>query len=160
MNLSTPSEGAEIAGKLLCGLQLDSVRVYSLIIQLGFIRLQAADALPEEVWCVFSCDVSLHSQDPKCHREQDGFIDRRAAALRDIYHLIGLRVSKVSIILSGELEIEFGEETLTTSWARDVRLEESWALMSGSPNTGSEHAWYLALDDSGILSVKTPTRDC
>jgi hypothetical protein len=157
MNISTPSEGTEIADKLLCGLQLDTLRVYSLIVQLGFIRLHEADGLPDEVWGVFSCDVAVRSQNHNHHRNQDSFIDRRAAALRGLYLLIGLRVSKVNIIQSGDLEIEFGEATLTTSWNRDVNLEECWSLMSDSPNTDADHAWYLGLDEFGALSLKTPT---
>ena len=158
MSLTSARQASEPVSALLCGTQLDTIRVYSLIVQLGFIRVGAAD-LPQEVWVVVSGDLLVDgptsaAADTSVASE---FFSRRALALRENYFLIGRRVTAAWVSDSGELEIELGDTRLRAKRDEHGDLEEVWAVMSETPDANLEHRWYVSLDDSGALSVCVPS---
>lgn len=144
--------------RLLTGLSLDSFRVYSTILLLGFYRADANDELPGEVW--ISCSGNVRHINPRnSERAADefdtDFFVRRASILGKIYHLIGAIIIGADIDPSGALTI-----SLPTGKIRferdDESFEEVWAVMSDSPDVSGAHRWYIALEDSGVIGATIP----
>lgn len=138
---------------LLLGAQLDSIRAYSLIMQLGFIRTVPADGLPVEVWVSISGDLVAKNTSP---RLMEDFFERRAQAFCTTYLLIGQKVTATSISATGALQIDFGAMSLSAEADGKDELDEVWAVSSDTPDTSVDHDWYIALDDNGALSLRTP----
>lgn len=146
--------------RLLTGLSLDSLRVHSTILLLGFYRTEANHDLPGEVWISCSGNVQLINlgNDALAPDESDAdFFARRASILGKIYQLIGATIDGAGIDPSGALIISLraGEIRFERD---DESFEEIWAVMSDSPDVSDAHRWYIALEDSGTVGATTPDR--
>lgn len=154
MNNANIDACSEAISVLLLGTQLDSIRAYSLIMQLGFVRTVPAGGLPTEVWV--SISGNLITEDASTCSTGD-FFERRAQALCATYLLIGQRVTATNISDSGTLQIDLDAKSLRVEADSEDNLEEIWAVMSDTPDTSVDHRWYMVLDDAGALSVRIPT---
>lgn len=159
MSLSNTQVCSEVASALLRGAQLDTIRAYSLIIQLGFIRPSASDGLPAEIWVSVSGDLVVNESSSTAGYGQTAgnFFEHRALALSAIYYLIGKEVTGARVLESGALQIDFAGKGLRAESSGDDNLEEVWAVMSDTPVATAEHRWYVSLNDSGALSACAPT---
>ena len=140
---------------LLIGMSLDSLRVYSTILLLGFYRFDAT-ALPGEVWISCSGNVLLKNSRPdesEINENDVDFFARRASILGRIYNLIGATVSSVDIDPSGVLTVTLSGKEIRFQRDKDS-FEEIWAVMSDSPDVSDAHRWYIALDDAGQIGGK------
>lgn len=156
MSIVNPQAASERVSELLRGTQLDTIRVYSLIVQLGFVRLGAADNLPDEVWISVSGSLIVE-ENPATVGEvglSRDFFDRRASVLSAVYRLIGQTVTAASVSDSGELQVHLGGKCLRAEADDDANLEEVWSVFSDSPETTAEHRWHVSLDESGALSSR------
>ena len=154
MRTATTNGCSEAVSILLVGAQLDTIRAYSLIMQLGFIRSAPSQGLPAEIWV--SVSGELITGDTAACPTVD-FFERRAQALGAAYHLIGRQVTAAYISESRALQIDLGDGSLRVQADGDDNLEEVWAVMSDTPDASVEHRWYVALDDTGALSLRKPT---
>jgi hypothetical protein len=150
---------SEVISALLCGAQLDTIRVYSLIIQLGFFRENGQEALPNEIWV--SVSGSLVLKDPGCPL-QDGtvaedFFSLRGRILRETYSLIGKEVSAARVSEVNALQIDLGDKSLCAEPDNKGNLEVIWEVMSDTPDVSVHHRWHVSLDDAGVLSAHRPT---
>ena len=158
MSLVSVQAGSELVSALLRGSQLDSIRAYSLIVQLGFIRAETAEGLPGEIWLSVSGNlVVTESSSNSTSLERGGdFFQCRALALPATYLLIGHEVTAASISETGSLRIDLGARSVHVESYPHEGLEEVWAVMSDSPSTTADHPWYISLDDTGALSADVP----
>jgi hypothetical protein len=158
MNLVNPQIGSEIVSALLGGAQLDTIRAYSLVMQLGFVRLSANDGLPKEIWVSLSGKFSVEGEPSATGRgsSTEDFFGLRASTLGAAYLLIGKQVTAASVSDSGSLQIDIGGKHFRAE-ADNANLEEVWSVMSDSPEATSDHRWFVALDDSGALSARLPS---
>ena len=147
----------DVVLKLLRGTQFDTIRVFSLIVQLGFVRTGLVQDLPQEVWIVLSGNLQVGNQTAPDFKPTPGdFFSRRANALSDCYHLIGKEVSDARVADSGTLEITLSKAKICVEADEEGDLEEIWGVMSETPNPMTEHQWYVSLDDSCRLSAHVP----
>lgn len=125
----TSAQGAsQVVSHLLRGAQLDTIRVYSLIVQLGFVCLHSAGDSPDEVW-VSASGALIVDEGPTMvaePRSSGDFFARRAAALSKVYRLIGQEVTAASVSDSGELQISFEGKRVRARAEDDADLEEVW----------------------------------
>jgi hypothetical protein len=159
MSLVNAQAASEVVSDLLCGAQLDTIRVYSLIVQMGFVCLGAAGNSPDEVWVSVSGALNVgedHSTVGESALPQE-FFARRASAIGAVYQLIGQKVTAASVSESGALQIQFGGRRMRAEADKDANLEEVWSVVSDSPETTTDHRWYVSLDDSGALSARVPS---
>lgn len=158
MNLNDRLKGHEAVSKLLCSTQLDTIRVYSLILQLGFLRLRAEDNLPRQVWVSASGRFMIEGavQDAGGSHREENFFSQRASVLAAMYKLIGQRVVFAGLSDSCALEINIGSTRLLID-RDDESLEEVWSVASDSPDATLDHDWSVSLDDSNEISVRVPT---
>jgi hypothetical protein len=147
-----------VVSTLLRGAQLDSIRVYSLIVQLGFVRVGAEGNLPGEVWISISGALILEEDSSMAQESASlrDFFVRRAAVLGAVYRLVGREVTAAGVSASGALQVHFGGQCLRGEADDEVNLEEVWSVASDSPDTRAEHRWYVSLDDAGALSTRLP----
>lgn len=85
------------------------------------------------------------------------FFARRAAALGEVYRLIGQEVTAANVSDSGALQIHLGGKRLRAEAGDDTDLEEVWSVASDSPATTADHRWHVSLDDSGVISARVPS---
>jgi hypothetical protein len=146
--------------KLLCGTTLDSIRAYSVVVQLGFFRSDDKGDLPREVWLTTTGSLRLIGANDDTSQSLDGcqernFFEQRANVLKEIYMLIGKSVSSININMGGNLNIELGGKTLVAS-PDSENYEEVWAVMSDTPAADQDHQWYVGLDDTYEMIVRMP----
>ena len=158
MSIVNSQVASEVISSLIRGAQLDTIRVYSLIIQLGFVRIDASEELPAEIWVSVSGNllkeqISAEAGDSNSAGDQFG---RRAIVLAETYLLIGKEVTAASVSESGTLHICLGGASLRAEADNDGSLEEVWTVMSDTPDTTADHRWYVVFDDSGVLSARIP----
>jgi hypothetical protein len=159
MNAINSQVATKTVSKLLRGAQLDTIRVFSVIVQLGFIRIDIMQDLPQEIWIVISGNLRVEKRFEKVFKKNRSgdYFGRRANALSDCYRLIGREVIDVSVLDSGRLEISINQAKICVEMDQEGNLEEVWSVMSESPNPVENHEWYVALDDSGQLSARLPS---
>ena len=156
MSIVSNHVASEVISSLIGGAQLDTIRIYSLVVQLGFVRLDAAEGWPNEIWVSVSGNLDVggsFAADWDSKSAGDLFV-RRAKALGSAYLLIGKRVTAVRVSESGALQMELEDSGLRADAGEDASLEEVWAVMSDTPDVSADHRWYVALDDSGVLSAR------
>ena len=146
--------------RLLIGLSLDSFRVHSSILLLGFYRPEANDELPGEVW--ISCSGTVQIINPESNEHASDKLDadffvRRASILGKIYHLIGATIHGAGIEPAGALTISLQAASIRFE-RDDSSFEEVWTVMSDSPDVSDAHCWYIALEDSGEVGATIPDR--
>lgn len=158
MNSTEAQRASATVASLLRGAQLDTIRIYSVVVQLGFVRLGDQAGLPGEIWLVVSGDlrVSDASERGESSGVSLGFFDRRASALGAIYARIGQYVSSARVSVAGVLEIELGDARVLAQADQEGDLEEIWSVMSDSPEPHAPHQWFVSFDDSGNVSVRVP----
>lgn len=154
MSLINAQDRSGVISALLYGTQLDTIRVYSLIMQLGFIRLGAAKSLPNEIWVSLSGNLCLAGEPSIGVNPSMDFFERRAHALGAVYQLIGKKVTAARVSDSGALQIDIGGTCILVEADQDTNLEEVWSVMSDSAETNANHRGHVSLDDSGALSAK------
>lgn len=159
MSLVNNKVASEIVFALLRGAQLDTIRVYSLIVQLGFVRLgTAAGDLPNEVWVILSGGLTIKEEPSMVaeSRSSQDFFGRRASVLSAVYRLIGQDVTDASVSDAGVLEMQLGGQCLCADADDEENLEEVWSVVSDFPETAADHRWYVSLDECGGLSAHVP----
>ena len=159
MNMISGQGASQVVWDLLRGAQLDTIRVYSLIIQLGFVGLGRADNLPDEVWVSVSGTLHVKGDTSMVWEvaPPQGFIARRASVLGEVYRLIGQEVTAADVSDSGALQIHLGGKLLRAEADDDTGLEEVWSVASDSPDAAADHRWHVSLDDSGAISARLPS---
>lgn len=150
MTLITPSRATEILSKLLCGAELDTIRLYSTVTQFGFLRFEPALDVPKEIWLSVDSEIVLE----KIQSEDVG--NHKSSALDSIRLLIGIEVTEVNVEDSGKLMIRFNDVFLCLTTDEHPKPEEIWSVTSESPNSYGEQRWQIALDVNGNLSARTP----
>lgn len=158
MGIFSIQEASRVAADLLRGTQFDSIRAYSLIVQLGFIRVGSPGSAPGEAWVSVSgnlaCEGTLSKGGERI--SSSDFFESRRRVLGEAFRLIGSTVTAVDISDSGDLRISFGELSLVVRLDDECALEEVWAVMGDTPDTRADHAWYVSCDQSGVLSGRHP----
>lgn len=155
MRFANASEASEIVAALLKGAQLDTLRVYSLIIQLGFFRPNAKENSPREIWLSASGSLDIVEGDTSFGSvafEKDFFL-KRVTALGVLYKLIGQKVSTVNISESGILRISIGDVEIQAGFDDEVNFEEIWSVMTEAPDVTADQKLRVTLDDSGKIYV-------
>jgi len=149
---------SETVNALLCGMSLDSIRVYSAVVLLGFFRSGSVTKV-DEAWISVSGGLWVESlsQAPKqsVDMKNSSFFYQRATVLGELYLLIGKEVSSANVDLSGALEVVFGQTQIRANSDGDD-FEEIWAVMSNTPDADKDHDWYVSLDDAGQVTTKSP----
>lgn len=159
MTIANMLQASDAVSTLLRGAQLDTIRIFSLVLNLGFVHGNRI-GLPNVIWVSLSGALSIDQKsNPKSTPSgRDDFFEVRGNAIRQLYSLIGGAVSGATVAASGRLEIVLGEHLLQVGPSEsDSDLEEVWAVMSDSPDVSVDHSWYVMLDDSGRLSTRTPS---
>lgn len=158
MSITEYKSASETISVLLCGTSLDSIRIYSAIIMLGFFRPVSTTNLPIEAWISVSGYMRMEplnrAPETPAYASSD-FFAQRASILGELYLLMGKEISAARVSHAGGLEIEIGERRIRANSDGDD-LEEIWAVMSDSPDANKDHSWYISLDDSGHVIVKSP----
>lgn len=150
--LDIESASREIS-KLLSGTALDTFRVFSTILLLGFIRTNSDPQIPSEIWV--SLSGAVHVIDKKSilqvnlSQDQD-FFSQRIIAISRLFPLFGKQVISAAVGSAGALSINVDGVEIRCE-ADEINFEEIWAVMSDSPNPSENHRWYIALDDAGII---------
>jgi hypothetical protein len=145
-------DASKAISQLLVGASLDSFRVFSTILLIGFYRSDNGLGLPSEVW--LSCSGKIIVNAKEDHglnlKQEENFFLQRVSAIGKLFEIIGSSVEATKIGPLGSLSIEMdGVEIRCES--DDENLEEIWSVMSDSPDTSEEHRWYIALDDAGKI---------
>jgi hypothetical protein len=149
---------SELVSNLLHGTQLDTIRIYSLIVQLGFIRTDRtseSSALPSEVWVTVSGDFCVEMSPKTESGTTRDFFEKRSLMLARAYLLIGKEVTFANVSKSGLLEIHLMNNIIYAKPDDEENMEEVWTVTSESPDVNFHHQWYISLDDTGCLSVRT-----
>ena len=162
MNFLDPDMAEKVISRLMVGAQFDSIRVYSLIMQMGFFVSVPADGIPNEVWLTFSgvgtfYDVESMVNVCVAHKSRD-FFEVRASFLKDAYFLLGRKIDFVSIGKSGALELKIGEKYLVVESEEDSSLEDIWSVRNGAHEPMAEEDWYITLSDSGVLAARVASK--
>jgi hypothetical protein len=158
MSITNNTSASVAVDGLLRGMSLDSVRIYSVVVQLGFFRPNSASSLPVEAWITTSGNLRVEPVTPLINGEflsQDDFFTGRSLAVFELYKLVGKEIMEAFVLESGELAFQLGEKRVLIQ-PDGGELEEVWAVMSDSPDTNISHQWHVALDDSGSISVRYP----
>ncbi len=130
--------------------------MYSLILQLGFVRLNSIDDLPSEIWVSIAGRLSIKGDATAENlTPSDDFFDQRASALATLYPLLGQLVAGAALSDKGSLQIDVGGKRICVD-AEEAELEEVWSVTSDSPDASVLHRWQITLDDCGALAVHTP----
>lgn len=159
MSLISTQGASRVVSDLLRGAQLDSIRVYSLIVQLGFVCLGRAGNLPDEIWVSISGSLFVEGDTSMVGESESSrdFFARRASALGEVYRLIGQEVAVAGVSDSGALQIRLGGKSLRAEADDDTGLEDVWSVSSDSPDVTADHRWHVSLDDSGAISARLPS---
>lgn len=159
MSLISAQGASQVVWDLLRGAQLDTIRVYSLIVQLGFVCLGRAGNLPDEVWVSVSGTLLVEGDTSMVGESASSrdFFARRASALGEVYRQIGQEVTAASVSDSGALQIHLGGKSLRAEADDDTGLEEVWSVVSDSPEATADHRWHVSLDDSGAIYARVPS---
>jgi hypothetical protein len=162
MNFLASDMAEKVISRLMVGAQLDSIRVYSVIMQMGFFVPVPVDGFPNEVWLTFSGVGTFHDVESVvdvcgAHKSQD-FFEVRASFLKDAYFLLGKQIDFVSIKKSGALELKIGEKYLMVESEEDSNLEDIWSVRNGAYEPMAEEDWYITLGDSGVLAARIPSK--
>lgn len=156
MSIASTGEVSAVVNRLLCGTLLDSIRVFSVVVQLCFVRAADSSQLPGKVWVVASGRLLASAPETRLELENaSDFFEQRAEVLGRLYQLIGQEVSAADVSSMGTLEIRLGDSRISAR-SDQADLEEVWAVMSDSPDAFAAHAWYVSLDDAGRLSARSP----
>lgn len=161
MNTEKHKSASLIVDKLLNGMALDSIRVYSTIILCGFFRPNFPAELPVEAWVSISGEVQVklaHENGIMPISEKNDFFQQRSTILSKLYLLLGKTVSFAHVSSLGMLEIEF-DAIRICAYPDSESLEEIWAVMNDNPDANDNHHWYVSLDDSGKVSARSPHPD-
>ena len=161
MSLIDSDTAEKVLSRLIVGAQLDSIRVYSLIMQMCFFVPAPIGQFPNELWVSFSGLGTLHDIEAAFEEqhgdERQDFFRARAKLLADVYFLLGKQVNGVSIGKSGILRLEIGGKCLLVAPDEDSNLEEIWSVRNCAHEPITEKDWYIALDDSGVLAARMPS---
>lgn len=128
-----------LSDKLL-GAQLDSFRVYSVVLQMDFIA--DSDTGLRSYWLSATGDVSI--------TEQSDVYRDRSEVLSSLYGLIGQRVSSVQIEDGGVLALSIGDKVLAIGM-NDQTFEIVWSVTPESPEPYAEHDWSVSYTDESEL---------
>ncbi|WP_420412064.1 hypothetical protein [Roseibium sp.] len=157
MRISSRQECADIASILLNGCQLDTIRIHSLVIQLGFICVGRSAPLPIEAWLSLSGDFAVTGSNFSLpYSSKNDFFQRRALMLGKSYMLIGEKVTSADILETGTLQINLGSASIFAGVSEEANFENIWELTSGTPNTNANQSWYVSLADDGSFSSQKP----
>ena len=155
MTVADRNAAAGVVAMLLQGTVLDSIRAYSLVLQLGFVRLGSVEMLPSEVWVTLSRSLQVGRSSQIDDPGKQDFFSSRAAGLRDLYLLIGKSVTSATVQENYVLNLVIDGQTVAVSRDKE-NLEEVWKVVSDGPECGVESRWAVTLDDAGEISLRSP----
>ena len=141
---------SELVSSLLRGAQLDTIRIYSLIIQLGFIRTgrtREISNLLSEVWVTVSGDFCVEMLPKTEVSPARDFFDKRSLMLARTYLLLGKEVTFINVSESGLLEIGLMNNIIYAKPDDEENMEEAWVITSESPDVNFKHQWRVSPDD-------------
>lgn len=154
------SNAEETARTLLLGTTLDHFRVYSLILNLDFLRMPMAGELPADIWLSASGQATFletsaaASYDMSAAGRSD-FFKTRKKILEEIYPLIGKKIMAVGINPSGTLELAFETGSLLFSGGQ-TDLEQIWSITSDTSEPYGNQDWSVTLTDRQELVTHRP----
>jgi hypothetical protein len=147
-------EDAEKAiSQLLVGATLDSFRVFSTVLLVGFYRSDNCPELPNEIWLSSSGKMTLiNSMEGRdaYKNEDENFFAQRAFLIGKLFETIGSSVEAVAISPLGVPSIGLGGREIRCE-PDEENFEEIWAVMSDSPDASADHRFYIALEDTGKI---------
>ncbi|BCT91969.1 hypothetical protein LYSHEL_09930 [Lysobacter helvus] len=154
MEMLTYPHAGKVLSKLLVGSQLDSIRVYSLLVELSFFRPDEPPAgTPKMIWVVASGEIEVSCAMPDSPVD---FFERRSRAIASLYNCMGQFVEAVRPE-EHKLSISVGAVSITLSPDNKDVDAEFWALMDDSPDVTSNHEWLIAGLSSGITLIEPRT---
>jgi hypothetical protein len=143
-------DAVKATSQLLVGASLDSFRVFSTVLLIGFYRSDSGPGLPNEVWLSCSGRIIVNEKGTftlNVNQDEDFFL-QRVSVIGKLFKLIGSSVEAVAISPSGILSFEMDGVEIRCEPDKE-NFEEIWTVMSDSPDTSEDHRWYIALDDNG-----------
>jgi hypothetical protein len=143
-------QGADSVRELLRHAQLDSIRVHSIVLELGFFVNRADDPL---MWVVVTGDFKVTTD--SSYDSSVDFFERRGHAIRAAYGYMGDEVREINIG-SNLLEIAFDNGSFLIFPDEGDSPEESWAVTTGSPDVHLSHRWLIAPDETGAIRLQSP----
>lgn len=148
----------KILHQMLTGTTLDSLRVYSVSMEIGFMHLPGTDRRPTEVWITGSGEtrvISEISQVSVAALASENYFSLKADAIRALYLSIGKQVKDVALI-GNSLAVQF--EGLSILIRADAsEHEESWCVADRPAHAVEEKAWYVGLDEQGGFISRCPS---
>ncbi len=153
-------DAKEAINILLLGAQLDSLRVFSSVIDINFLRLPKVKNVPTSVWLSVTSQVQFWPSSTQVTNVikasgDDDFFQSRKKALVDIYSVIGNTVTAIDIDPSGVLELYFDVGTLSLA-GDPADLEEIWSITSDTPEPYGNQDWAITLTDQRELVTRRP----
>jgi hypothetical protein len=147
------------ATDMLVGALLDSIRVFSLEVQLGFSRLPAVNPFPFAVWLCTMARLDILREgaaQPALEAEcpDAEFFQSRAVALSQLHGLIGREITSLEIHPGGAFEIVLDRKRLIIR-PNNNDFDEVWAIRSDSPEPFGQQGWSVVLDQNQ-LNVRRP----
>ncbi|MGQ2802152.1 hypothetical protein ACT54M_17395 [Leptospira santarosai] len=142
-----------ILSKLLNGAQLDSIRVYSIALDLEFNQISKSN-LPTTIYITTSNPIYLlqdFSQVSNTDYKVD-FYKQRGKVINQLYSMIGQEIKSVQLSKKGELTIAFDEKIFFLS--RDVEeFETIWEVMDITTDPKIEHNWYISWSELNEIEI-------
>ncbi|MDI7158059.1 hypothetical protein [Leptospira santarosai] len=142
-----------ILSKLLNGAQLDSIRVYSIALDLEFNQISKSN-LPTTIYITTSNPIYLlqdFSQVSNTDYKVD-FYKQRGKVINQLYSMIGQEIKSVQLSKKGELTIAFDEKNFFLS--RDVEeFETIWEVMDITTDPKIEHNWYISWSEFNEIEI-------
>ena len=145
----------QCAKSLLMGCHLEHYQVWSAVMVMSFIRNPRAPDLPDRVWVVASCDLSLAKTNAPEYKPTGTYQEMRRAFIADAWPAIGHDVTAVSVFTDGHLVIELESFHLHALRSVDP-FEEEWCITSMFPDSLGVAPWNVALSDFGEFEVRRP----
>ncbi|UOG40328.1 hypothetical protein [Leptospira noguchii] len=139
--------------RLLKNAELESLRVHKLCLQIEFSQIGKQD-LPVTIWLTTNNSIFVAENIESINRDVD-YYDQRVVVIKDLYYLIGEKISSVSLSENGELSILIGDKILFLFREKD-EFEEVWKIMDNSTSEFVNHDWYITLLDYNEFDLKYP----
>ncbi|WP_061250294.1 hypothetical protein [Leptospira alstonii] len=139
--------------RLLNNAELESLRVHKLCLQIEFSQIGKKD-LPVTIWLTTNNSLFVAENIESVDRNID-YYAQRVAVIKDLYYLIGEKVSSVLLSENGELSISIGDKILFLFREKN-EFEEVWKIMDNSTSEFVNHEWYITLLDYNEFDLKYP----
>lgn len=140
---------------ILLGASFDSMRIYSVVLQIAFMKTNPDDGALDQVWLSINGGMQVG-----IHRVDDATADpaaARAQAVGLLSLLFGQTVSSVHVDDRGELSITVGDQSIR-AYSAGYDMEDIWTVYSGSSAPYDFHERYVGLADTGEVVIRREPR--